>query len=82
MFVSRRLQAASSLLCELYHREMDDLRTLLEHYDSLLLDLRTSACAGWLGNDNNSITDYQNTISHFTQWCTDNYLELNVDKTK
>ena len=26
--------------------------------------------------------DYQNTISHFTQWCTDNYLELNVDKTK
>ena len=21
-------------------------------------------------------------ISHFTQWCTDNYLELNVDKTK
>ena len=26
--------------------------------------------------------DYQNTISHFTQYCTDSYLELNVDKTK
>ena len=33
-------------------------------------------------HDNNSITDFHNTISHFTQWCTDNYLELNVDKTK
>lgn len=25
---------------------------------------------------------FQNTICHFTQWCTENYLELNVDKTK
>ena len=33
-------------------------------------------------HDNNSITDYQNTISHFTQWCTANFLELNVAKTK
>ena len=40
-----------------------------------------SAILGLL-NDNNSITDYQNTISHFTQYCTDSYLELNVDKTK
>ncbi len=33
-------------------------------------------------SDNNSITAYQLSISHFTQWCTDNFLELNVAKTK
>ena len=33
-------------------------------------------------SDKNSITAYQRSISHFTQWCTDNFLELNVTKTK
>ncbi len=33
-------------------------------------------------SDNNSIAAYQLSISHFTQWCTDNLLELNVGKTK
>ena len=33
-------------------------------------------------NDNNSVLGYLESISHFIQWCNNNYLELNVAKTK
>lgn len=33
-------------------------------------------------SNTDSITAYQQSITHFTQWCTDNFLELNVSKTK
>ncbi|XDV33380.1 hypothetical protein PO909_003804 [Leuciscus waleckii] len=33
-------------------------------------------------NDHTSIAAYHDTISHFTHWCTDNFLHLNVEKTK
>lgn len=32
--------------------------------------------------NNNSIQDYHNTIAHFSRWCKDNHLHLNVTKTK
>ena len=32
--------------------------------------------------DNTSALDYHNTVAHFTQWCGDNHLHLNVSKTK
>ena len=33
-------------------------------------------------NENNSVLSYQDSISHFSQWCTNNHLELHVKKTK
>ncbi|KAK3510338.1 hypothetical protein QTP70_002816 [Hemibagrus guttatus] len=33
-------------------------------------------------NDHTTIAAYHDTISHFTHWCTDNFLHLNVEKTK
>lgn len=36
----------------------------------------------WPLSDNNSVTAYQHSISHFTQWCTENCLQLNSDKTE
>lgn len=33
-------------------------------------------------NDYTSIAAYHDTISHFTHWCTDNFLHLNFEKTK
>ena len=33
-------------------------------------------------SDNNSVSDYHNTVTHFSQWCTHNFLHLNVAKTK
>ncbi|KAL0178989.1 hypothetical protein M9458_024431, partial [Cirrhinus mrigala] len=32
--------------------------------------------------DNSSITAYHQSITDFTLWCSDNYLQLNIDKTK
>ncbi|KAK3524760.1 hypothetical protein QTP86_002555 [Hemibagrus guttatus] len=32
-------------------------------------------------NDHTTIAAYHDTISHFTHWCTDNFLHLNVEKT-
>ena len=33
-------------------------------------------------NETNSFTLYQQSVSHFSHWCTSNFLELNVSKTK
>lgn len=35
-----------------------------------------------LRSDTNSTLDDQNTVTHFTHWCTDNHLYVNVNKTK
>ena len=35
-----------------------------------------------LSDDNQSTLDYHNTVSVFTKWCTDNHLQINVNKTK
>ncbi len=32
--------------------------------------------------DNNSVMDYHTTVMHFSRWCEDNHLNLNVSKTK
>ena len=33
-------------------------------------------------NDQNSFASYQQSVAHFSDWCTSNFLELNVSKTK
>ena len=33
-------------------------------------------------SDNQSTLDYHDTVTHFTSWCTDNHLQINVNKTK
>lgn len=33
-------------------------------------------------NNKNSVLSYQDSISHLTQWCSNNYLQMNVAKTK
>lgn len=33
-------------------------------------------------SDNQSTLDYHNTVTHFTKWCADNHLQINVNKTK
>lgn len=42
----------------------------------------TSIVGRMYTNDDNSLQSYNNEIFNFTNWCVDNYLEINVGKTK
>ncbi len=41
-----------------------------------------TAIVGRMLSADDSLQCYKNEISHFTNWCVNNYLEINVNKTK
>ena len=49
---------------------------------SLLFKFSDDAAILALLNDADSVKVYRSSVTHFSEWCTTNFLELNVSKTK
>ena len=67
----------SPFLCTLHTNDCSSPAPITTYYK----DADDTAIIGLL-SDNNSTTAYQQSTTQFSQWCTDNYLQLNDDKTK